>query len=616
MSTQSAVPATGSASPDAPPSESDQPQPGRWARARTGFLRRGWLRLLAAVAGGLATYAAYAPSEQWWTAIAGIALLGLAVHGVRGRSGYWLGAVWAASFYLPLLSWTNVYVGNLPWLALALAEALLTGLAAVLICWCMRRLPVWPVFAAAAWVAGEALQARFPFGGFPWGSLAFSQATGPLLPAASLIGSAGLVFLTALAGFALTQLAVTLARLINRRSSPAASVGAGGPHRAANPHSSASTAGDAHDRRAAVRPTALVLSVLLLAGTFAVGLLARLSMISPDEAQTYPQRTIAVIQGNVPKPGLEFNDRRRAVLNNHVNQTLQLAADVRAGRAPRPALVMWPENSSDIDPYTNPDAAAVISGAADAIGVPILIGAVVGTGQPNRTYNMGIVWYPSSRSNAGPGETYTKRHPVPFAEYMPYRSFFRLFSDKVDLVRSEFVAGTRPGNFTVDGIAFGDLICFEIVEDSLTRDVVNGGAQYLVVQTNNATFGYTNETYQQQAMSRVRAVQYGRTVLISATSGVSAVINTDGSVSGRIGLFTPGYLTPSVPLINKTTPGTVLGGPAEWLLTAAAPLALLVLWLVGRLRKRSAPAAPAQQTPAQVPGKNLNPGTPQEVSDP
>ncbi len=96
------------------------------------------------------------------------------------------------------------------------------------------------------------------------------------------------------------------------------------------------------------------------------------------------------------------------------------------------------------------------------------------------------------------------------------------------------------------------------------------------MQTNNATFGYTDETYQQQAMSRVRAVEHGREVLISSTSGVSAVIRPDGSVESGIPLFTPGYLTPAVPLITGTTPGTVLGGPLEWLLALAAPLALAI----------------------------------------
>jgi apolipoprotein N-acyltransferase len=130
------------------------------------------------------------------------------------------------------------------------------------------------------------------------------------------------------------------------------------------------------------------------------------------------------------------------------------------------------------------------------------------------------------------------------------------------------------------------VICFEVVYDGIVRDVVNRGAQVLVVQTNNATFGWTNETYQQQAMSRVRAVEHGREVLISSTSGVSAVIRPDGGVESRIGLFTAGYLTPTVPLISATTPGTVLGGPIEWVLTVGVLLGLAVSTLLARLRRR------------------------------
>jgi apolipoprotein N-acyltransferase len=190
---------------------------------------------------------------------------------------------------------------------------------------------------------------------------------------------------------------------------------------------------------------------------------------------------------------------------------------------------------------------------------------------------MGIVWDPVT----GPGQTYIKRHPVPFGEYMPMRGFFRIFSDKVDLLTNQFLPGTSTGNLDVAGVDLGDVICFEVVYDSLVRDVVNGGAQVLVVQTNNATFGWTHETYQQQAMSRVRAVEYGREVLISATSGVSAVIRPDGTVESSLPLFTAGYLETSVPLITDRTPGTVLGEPTRWVLTVATPLVLLVLALRG-----------------------------------
>ena len=473
-------------------------------------------------------------------------LLGVVLHGRRLGVAAGLSLMAAATYYVPLLSWSGIYVGALPWLALAVMESLLAVPAGLLIAAVSRRLPVWPVFAAAAWVGGEALRARFPFGGFPWGGVAFTQPDGPLLPAASLLGSAGLAFLTALAGFALADLA---RRLWTDRA----------------------------DRR---RWAVAAVVALAPFGVGAAGLL------SGHDTSGDPQRTVGIIQGNVPQAGLEFNARRRAVLDNHAARTRELAAEVRAGTAPPPALVIWPENSSDIDPYRNADAAAVIADAAADIGVPMLVGAVVGTADPSRNLNQGIVWDPVT----GPGQTYTKRHPVPFGEYMPMRGFFRLFSDQVDLLRAEFLAGTTPGNLDVAGVNVGDVICFEVVQDNLVRDVVMGGAQLLVVQTNNATFGYTNETYQQQAMSRVRAVEHGRDVLIAATSGVSAVIRSDGTVESTIGLFTPGYLTPDVGLVTGTTPGTVLGGPAEGALTALTPLALAVVLIRSR-RSSSAGSA-------------------------
>ena len=482
----------------------------------------------------------------------GLALLGLAVNGRRIRPALGLGLIFGLTFYIPLLNWTTVYVGPVA-TALAVAEAVLLMPVGALIAAASRRLPVWPVWAAGIWVAGEALRARFPFGGFPWGGIAYSQPDGPLLPSASLLGASGLAFLTALAGFALAGAVRTV-----------------------------------WVRRRTLRPMLLLGPVLLIALPFAIGLGGR---ATEQSGQGAPTKTIAVVQGNVPEPGLEFNARRRAVTDLHALQTHKLAADVRSGTAPKPDLVIWPENASDIDPYANPDDAAVIMSAVKDIGVPVLVGAVVGSGKPGENYNMGIVWDPVTGPAAKlSDQTYSKRHPVPFGEYMPYRSFFRIFSDKVDLQQGEFLPGRRPGNLDVAGVNIGDVICFEVVYDGIVRDVVNGGAQVLVVQTNNATFGWTNETYQQQAMSRVRAVEHGREVLISSTSGVSAVIGPNGTVQSRIPLFTAGYLTPTVPLITATTPGTVLGGPVEWVLTIGSLLGLAVATAQAR-RRRGATAA-------------------------
>jgi apolipoprotein N-acyltransferase len=317
----------------------------------------------------------------------------------------------------------------------------------------------------------------------------------------------------------------------------------------------------------------------------AIGALAWLPLPGSSLTEGGPVSTVAVIQGNVPRAGLDFNAQRRAVLDNHVQRTLELAADVAAGEQPQPDLVIWPENSSDIDPYTNDDAARQIDRAAAAIGVPVLVGAVV-DGPGENISNTAIVWDPQD----GPGDTYVKRHPVPLAEYVPARSFFRFFSDKVDLVRRDFVAGDEVGVLDVGGTRLGDLICFEVVYDGLVNDVVEGGAGMIVVQTNNATFGFTDESEQQLAMSRLRAVEFGRTVAVAATSGISAIVAPDGSIARSSELFTEAVFVEDVAQRSDTTVAQRLGAAPEWVLSAIAAGALLVAAGPGLLARRRARA--------------------------
>jgi len=125
-------------------------------------------------------------------------------------------------------------------------------------------------------------------------------------------------------------------------------------------------------------------------------------------------------------------------------------------------------------------------------------------------------------------------------------------------------------------VRLGDVICFEVAYDGLVRDVVTGGGRLLVVQTNNASFGRSGETTQQLAMGRLRAVEHGRTVLVAATSGVSAVIGPDGSLRKTSGIFTRDLLVADVPVRSATTPATRLGVLPEAVLALLGAGALLV----------------------------------------
>ncbi|MBD0324464.1 MAG: apolipoprotein N-acyltransferase, partial [Aldersonia sp.] len=288
--------------------------------------------------------------------------------------------------------------------------------------------------------------------------------------------------------------------------------------------------------------------------------------------------TVAAIQGSVPRLGLDFNAQRRAVLDNHVRETRRLAESVRAGLAPQPDIVVWPENASDIDPLRNPDAYREITAASEGIGAPVLVGAVL-INDDRTTTNSVIVWDGAQ----GPGDRHDKRIIQPFGEYLPWRGFFRHFSEYADRA-GNFVEGHGNGLVVANGVPIGVATCYEVAFDRAFETSVRAGAEMLAVPTNNATFGDSEMTYQQLAMSRVRAVEHARAVVVAATSGVSAIIGPDGSIQQQSALFTPQALVTQIPLRTGTTLATRLGPIPEALLCLGAVGALVA----GVIRHRSA----------------------------
>ncbi|MEU7551839.1 apolipoprotein N-acyltransferase [Streptomyces sp. NPDC044571] len=522
----------------APPAAPHAPTDGGGKRLRGPAARL--VRPALAVGSGVLLYVGFPPRTLWWLAPLALAVLGGVLHGRRARAGFGLGLLHGLGFLLPLLVWTGEGVGPVPWLALATVEALLVGLTTLGIA-LVSRLPLWPVWGSAVWIAGEALRARAPFGGFPWGKLAFGQADGFFLPLAALGGTPLLSFAVALCGFGLYEALRT-----------------------------------ALDQP---RRVAAALAALTVAAPIGAALAARPLVSDAAEDGT---AVAAVVQGNVPRAGFDFNAQRRAVLDNHANRTLQLAEDVRAGRVPKPDFVVWPENSSDIDPYNEPDAYGVIDHAVKTVGVPVAIGSVL-VPETGPLRNTMILWDPAK----GPTTTYDKRKIQPFGERIPMRSFVRIFSSDVDRVRRDFGPGKDPGVFDMAGSGVGMVTCFEAAFDDAVRSTVQDGAQVIAVPSNNATFGRTEMTYQQLAMDRVRAVEHSRTVLVPVTSGVSAVIRPDGRVVAQTEMFTADALVAEIPLRSTQTPATRFGALPEYGLLALGAAGLGWV-LVRRMRARRA----------------------------
>jgi apolipoprotein N-acyltransferase len=520
------------AEPDkAEPDKADE-QGSRVAALASRVSRRAWIalqprlvRLTLSIAAGLLLCLAFPPFGWWYLALLAMALLAwvLTRPETTRAGGLGYGFVFGLAFYLPLLPWISGLVGAMPWVMLAVLQALFAavfGLLAVTV----RRLPGWPLWFAGVWMLAEWLKSVVPFGGFPWGAVGFSQTDSPLLVVAHFGGAPLVSFVTVLTGFALAAIVMECVQWWQRTDTSA-----GTP--------------------AVVVSGACIVMVLLVVALS--GPHVRQSGVGAGDEQPV---TVAAIQGNVPRLGLEFNAQRRAVLDNHVNETMRLADDVRAGRAPAPAVVIWPENSSDIDPLANKDAAEQISMAAEAIRAPILVGAVIAAPGYSRSdpaaLNTAIVW----DGVDGPGERHDKKIVQPFGEYLPWRSFFSKLSSFADRA-GYFVPGDGDGVVHAAGIPIGVTTCWEVIFDRAARQSVLAGAQFLAVPANNATFNEAMSS-QQLAFARLRAVEHDRYVVVAGTTGISAIIAPDGRELARTAFFEPAYLDAQIRLKSNITPAT------------------------------------------------------------
>jgi apolipoprotein N-acyltransferase len=529
-------------------------------------------RVLAAVGSGLAQLLALPPYGLWWLGPLSAALLALAVAGARTRRAAWLGALSGATLMVPLVHWQDIF-GIDVWLLIAGAETvyflpMAMGLALAM------RLPGWPLWTAALWVAQEAVRARWPLGGFPWGKLAFAQPDTPFVGYAALGSSALVTFAVALTGGLLLWSALRLAGA--RRAGH-------GDQDDRNDHNAAHEAGTGRGgpvRTGGPLRTGWVPAVLGLAAGAAVvagGALAP-AIGRPDVSHTV---TVGMVQGNVPNVGqMSVAGERMQVLNNHADGVHELADAVRAGEHPQPDMVLLPENASDIDPFRDPRARETIDAAAADAGVPLLWGMSRFNDDGTR-YVSSVVWDPRS----GPGEIYDKRYLVPFGEYVPFRDFFTRFVARLQQVSSDAVPGSEPGALDVGGTTLAVGICFDVAFDLPVRESVAAGGQVIVIPTNNANYNFTGQTNQQLAITQLRAVEHGRPAVVVSTSGVSAVVNPDGSLAYSSPEAVPDIHVAELEAMEGTTVATRLGAAPEALLSALGLGAVVVAVVLGRRRR-------------------------------
>jgi apolipoprotein N-acyltransferase len=234
-----------------------------------------------------------------------------------------------------------------------------------------------------------------------------------------------------------------------------------------------------------------------------------------------------------------------------------------------PDLVIWPEDAASIDPSQDPYIYATIAEAVSAVNRPVLVGTVL----QNPLRNAGQLWLPGR----GPVAIYVKRQLVPFGEYIPFRGIISSFSSLPSLQPNNFTAGHKAVVFRIGKIRLGDVICYEVGFDNLVSSEVSAGANLLTEQTNDADFemdGQLGETLQQLAMARIHAIEFDRSMVVVGTTGVSAIILPDGTLTVSSHPWTRALLEARVPLVTGTTLAQRLGEWPEIVLSALALAAL------------------------------------------
>ena len=475
--------------------------------------------IIAAVA-GLALYASFPPLGWWWLSVPALALYISRIDEARAPHALTVTFVFGMSFWVPLIDWIPLAVGTTPpWFVLAFVQTLFLMGWALFVrwtqLWAWARGPVMhALFYALTWAGVDAARSRWPWSGFPWGSVALPQVDSSLSRLAPYGGTT-----------LITAVVVFLAVLVRR----------------------ACAARDA----AVVREHWFSRPALAL--IVAAAFVAPLAVTLPNQAENGMLR-VGVVQGDIALPGAEAYSREGEVTDNNVRASLELASSPELAQNPID-LAIWGEGSVDRDPLAFPAIGQAVDSAATALDAPILIG-YTNLNERDHVKNWLALWEPDTGMDEA--ARYSKHVPVPFGEFIPFRDFIASFATEVAQSSRDMEAGDEPPLMTIEArdgrsvpLAVG--ICFEAAYPLVIGDGVARGGQAIIVPSNNYHFRSSGESAQQGQLLRMRAMEYSRSAVQASTTGHSYVIRPDGSILESTGTEQAATLAADIPLRSSLT---------------------------------------------------------------
>jgi apolipoprotein N-acyltransferase len=267
-----------------------------------------------------------------------------------------------------------------------------------------------------------------------------------------------------------------------------------------------------------------------------------------------PRLSVGIVQGNIEQGRKWAEDGVRHALSRYTGMSLEAAGI---------DLIVWPETAipafyfevhEDLEPF---------SALLEEAGTELVVGIFDYDPVDQSMYNS-IRHIPS-------GATYDKRQLVPFGEYLPLRQRVAWLDRLLDIPMSDLSAGTGTGRVAMAGQVAGLTVCYEAAYARRVRTALPDAA-FLLNVSNDAWFGKTLAPHQHLQIARVRALEMGRPMIRGTNTGISALIDAEGRVTARSGLFTREVLRGEIQPQQGHTPAARFG---PWLALLLAGLLLL-----------------------------------------
>ena len=235
--------------------------------------------------------------------------------------------------------------------------------------------------------------------------------------------------------------------------------------------------------------------------------------------------TVAVVQPNV-NPNTKWQNKKEiiALMDSLHQESIKF----------KPDLIVFPETALPSYLVRDNRTRGTLQSIVNRSDIPLLTGTIHTSFENNSRYyyNSSMFIIPQKKY-----ELYSKIHLVPFAEYDLLPSIFHpLTKLNINIDRGNFKSGNDYKVFKYENLLFSNLICYESSIPKISRTFVSKGAEFLIIQANDGWLGSSFGPYQHFELARLRAIENRIPVVRCANTGISGVINFDGSIKTKVKL--------------------------------------------------------------------------------